>query len=87
MSSGRDVMMERWAEEYKLQQERNKKQMSFEFDYDKIRERELNDYLDSTYGHKAHFDPEYFDEEAAERREANIAGFREWLDKRDECCD
>lgn len=49
MSSGRDEMMERWAEDYKLQQERNKVQMSFEFDYDALHERELNDYLDKTW--------------------------------------
>lgn len=72
MSSGRDEMMDRWAEEYELQKERNKKQMSFEFDYDTLRDRELNDYLEKTFGPRAipEYDP-YFDT------------MEEWEDSRD----
>ena len=37
-------MMDKWAEEYKLEQQKNEKQMAFEFDYDELRERELKEY-------------------------------------------
>ena len=44
MSSGRDYMMDKWAEEYQLKQQRKEKQMAFEFDYEELRERELKEY-------------------------------------------
>lgn len=86
MSGGVEAMMERWAEEYNLQKERNKKQMSFEFDMDRARERELNDHLDKTYGYKAEFDPDFFDECKAERYEQAQREYREWLEAK-ECND
>ena len=86
-------MMERWAEEYRLKKEqcnaserKEKYQMSFEFDMDRARERELNDHLEATYGHKPQFDPDYFDEERAEAREREQAEFRKWMEAK-ECND
>ena len=42
MSSGRDYMMDKWAEDYQLEQQKKEKQMAFEFDYEELRERELS---------------------------------------------
>ena len=46
MSSGRDYMMDRWAEEYQQEQKFKEKQMAFEFDYDELREREFQKHRD-----------------------------------------
>ena len=58
MSSGRDYMMDKWAEEYKLEQQRKEKQMAFEFkgpiedgtDYEELREREVGKALEKSRG-------------------------------------
>lgn len=44
MSSGRDYMMDRWAEEYEMNKQRKEKQMAFEFDFEELREREIAEY-------------------------------------------